>query len=115
MKQLQLNRILSGLTAIAIGLASALPLAKAAEDGPESFVTSPIKALEEKDPKLLWEMLPASYRDDINGLVQAFAEEMDAELWDAGAGLLGGIGELLRTKKDLIAGMLSEMDDNLWR
>ncbi len=79
MKQLRLNRILSGLTAIALGLASALPLAKAAEDGPESFVTSPIKALEEKDPKLLWEMLPASYRDDINGLVQAFAEEMDAE------------------------------------
>ncbi len=112
MKQLQLNRILSGLTAIAIGLASALPLAKAAEEGPESFVTTPLKALEEKNPKLIWDMLPASYQKDLNGLVQAFAKEMDAELWDAGAGLLGGIGELLRTKKDLIAGMLSEMDES---
>ena len=111
MKQLRLNRILSGLTAIAIGLASALPLAKAAEDGPESFVTSPIKALEEKDPKLLWEMLPASYRDDINGLVQAFAEEMDAELWDAGFELVGGIGKLLIEKKDLIAQMAAESDE----
>ena len=111
MKQLRLSRFFSVLAAVAIGLASTLPLAKAAEEGPESFVTTPLKALEEKNPKLIWDMLPASYQKDLNGLVQAFAKEMDAELWDAGAGLLGGIGELLRTKKDLIAGMLSEMDE----
>ncbi len=111
MKQLRLSRFFSVLAAVAIGLASTLPLAKAAEEGPESFVTTPLKALEEKNPKLIWDMLPASYQKDLNGLVQAFAKEMDAELWDAGAGLLGGIGELLRTKKDLIAGMLSEIDE----
>ena len=111
MKQLRLSRFFSVLAAVAIGLASTLPLAKAAEEGPESFVTTPLKALEEKNPKLIWDMLPASYQKDLNGLVQTFANEMDAELWDAGAGLLGGIGELLRTKKDLIAGMLSEMDE----
>jgi len=111
MKQLRLSRFFSVLAAVAIGLASTLPLAKAAEEGPESFVTTPLKALEEKNPKLIWDMLPASYQKDLNGLVQTFAKEMDAELWDAGAGLLGGIGELLRTKKDLIAGMLSEMDE----
>jgi len=99
------------LAAVAIGLASTQPLAKAAEEGPESLITAPIKALEENNPKLIWDMLPASYQKDLNGLVQTFANEMDAELWDAGAGLLGGIGELLRTKKDLIAGMLSEMDE----
>ena len=111
MKQFRLSRFFSVLAAVAIGLASTLPLAKADEEGPESFVTTPLKALEEKNPKLIWDMLPASYQKDLNGLVQAFAKEMDAELWDAGAGLLGGIGELLRTKKDLIAGMLSEMDE----
>ena len=111
MKQFRLSRFFSVLAAVAIGLASTLPLAKAAEEGPESFVTTPLKALEEKNPKLIWDMLPASYQKDLNGLVQTFAKEMDAELWDAGAGLLGGIGELLRTKKDLIAGMLSEMDE----
>ena len=111
MKQLRLSRFFSVLAAVAIGLASTLPLAKAAGEGPESFVTTPLKALEEKNPKLIWDMLPASYQKDLNGLVQTFANEMDAELWDAGAGLLGGIGELLRTKKDLIAGMLSEMDE----
>ena len=75
--------------AIAVCLASALPLAKAAEEGPESLITAPIKALEENNPKLIWDMLPASYQKDLNGLVQAFAKEMDAELWDAGLGVGG--------------------------
>ena len=37
--------------AIAVCLASALPLAKAAEEGPESLITAPIQALEENNPK----------------------------------------------------------------
>ena len=112
MKQLRLSRFFSTIAAVAVGLASALPLAKAAEEGPESFVTTPLKALEEKNPKLIWDMLPASYQNDLNGLVQTFAKEMDAELWDAGFELVGGIGELLTEKKELIAEMLSEMDES---
>ena len=112
MKQLRLSRFFSTIAAVAVGLASALPLAKAAEEGPESFVTTPLKALEEKNPKLIWDMLPASYQKDLNGLVQTFAKEMDAELWDAGFELVGGIGELLTEKKELIAEMLSEMDES---
>ena len=112
MKQLRLSRFFSVLAAVAIGLASTLPLAKAAGEGPESFVTTPLKALEEKNPKLIWDMLPASYQKDLNGLVQTFAKEMDAELWDAGFELVGGIGELLTEKKELIAEMLSEMDES---
>jgi len=95
--------------AIAVCLASALPLAKAAEGGPESLITAPIQALEENNPKLIWEMLPASYQKDLNELVQTFAKEMDAELWDAGFELAGSIGELLRTKKDLVAGAISQI------
>lgn len=97
------------MAATAIGLATALPLAKAADDGPESLITTPIQALEDNNPRLLWDMLPASYQKDLNGLVQSFAKEMDAELWDAGAALLGNVGELLRTKKDLVAEALSGM------
>ena len=95
--------------ALAVGLAAALPLTKAAEEGPESLVTTPIKALEENNPKLIWEMLPASYQKDLNGLVQTFANEMDAELWDAGFELVGGVGELLRMKKDLVAEAISQI------
>ena len=99
--------------AIAVCLASALPLAKAAEEGPESLITAPIKALEENNPKLIWDMLPASYQKDLNGLVQTFANEMDAELWDAAFNLAGSVGELLRTKKDLVAESLTGMAEGL--
>ncbi len=99
--------------AIAVCLASALPLAKAAEEGPESLITAPIQALEENNPKLIWEMLPANYQKDLNELVQTFAKEMDAELWDAGFELAGSIGELLRTKKDLVAESVTGMAEGL--
>ena len=89
--------------AIAVCLASALPLAKAAEEGPESLITAPIKALEENNPKLIWDMLPASYQKDLNELVQTFANEMDAELWDAGAALIGDTGKFFIENKDLFA------------
>ena len=92
MKQLRLSRFIGVMAATAIGLATALPLAKAADDGPESLITTPIQALEDNNPSLLWDMLPASYQKDLNGLVQSFAKEMDAELWDAAFDLAGSVG-----------------------
>lgn len=98
------------MAATAIGLATALPLAKAADEGPESLITTPIQALEDNNPRLLWDMLPASYQKDLNGLVQSFAKEMDAELWDAAFDLAGSVGELLRTKKDLVAESMTAVE-----
>jgi len=109
MKQLRLSRFIGVMAAAAVGLATALPLAKAADEGPESLITTPIQALEENNPRVIWDMLPASYQKDLNGLVQTFANEMDAELWDAGFELAGGIGELLRTKNGLISESLTGM------
>ena len=100
---------MSVISPIAIGLATALPLANAADEGPESLITAPIQALEENNPRVIWDMLPASYQKDLNGLVQAFAKEMDAELWDSGFDLAGSVGELLRTKNDLISESLTGM------
>ena len=109
MKQLRFSRLVSVISPIAIGLATALPLANAADEGPESLITAPIQALEENNPRVIWDMLPASYQKDLNGLVQAFAKEMDAELWDSGFDLAGSVGELLRTKNDLISESLTGM------
>ena len=61
MKLTQLNRFTGLLAAAAIGFIVAPP-SSTAQDGPESVVSTPIKALEEKNPKLLWDMLPASYQ-----------------------------------------------------
>ena len=113
MKLTQLNRFTGLLAAAAIGFIVAPP-SSTAQDGPESLITKPIQALEENNPKVIWDMLPASYQKDLNELLQSFANEMDAELWDAGAGLLGDVGELLRTKKNLVAGAISQIGfDNL--
>ena len=112
MKFAQLTRFAGLLTAVAFGLI-AYPSTKAAEGGPESLVTTPIKALEEKNPKLLWDLLPASYQSDVNSLVQEFAKNMDAELWEAGVGLVRELGELLGAQKDLLANMGAGADPNM--
>ena len=83
MKLTQLNRFTGLLAAAAIGFIVAPP-SSTAQDGPESLITKPIQALEENNPKVIWDMLPASYQKDLNELLQSFANEMDAELWDAG-------------------------------
>ena len=92
MKLAQLTRLPGLLTAIAVGLIAS-PSTKEEERGPECLVTTPIKALEEKNPKLLWDMLPASYQSDINELVQEFAKNMDAQLWTAGVEFLSETGK----------------------
>tara|TARA_Y100001934_G_scaffold9180_1_gene12282 strand:- start:3916 stop:5886 length:1971 start_codon:yes stop_codon:yes gene_type:complete len=109
MKQIGLIRFIGVMTATAIGFYTSLPLANAADEGPESLISTPIKALGENNPKLIWDMLPKSYQKDLNGLVQAFAKEMDAELWDAGFDLAGSLGEVLRTKNDIISESLTGM------
>ena len=74
--------------------------------GPESVVLLPIKALLDENPKLLWEMLPASYQKDLNGLVHQFAENMDAQIYDRSFRLLKQIATLVRNKKRLIVEMI---------
>ena len=112
MKLTQLNRFTGLLTAAAIGFIVAPP-SSTAQDGPESVVSTPIKALEEKNPKLLWDMLPASYQSDINELVQEFAKNMDAQLWTAGVEFLSETGKLLEAQKGLLAKMGAESDPTM--
>ena len=112
MKLTQLNRFTGLLAAAAIGFIVAPP-SSTAQDGPESVVSTPIKALEEKNPKLLWEMLPASYQSDINELVQEFAKNMDAQLWTAGVEFLAETGKLLEAQKGLLAKMGAESDPTM--
>ena len=108
----QLNRFTSIFATITVGLIACANI-KAAEEGPESFISTPIKALEEKNPKALWDMMPASYQNDLNELLQTFANEMDQELWDAAFGLIGNTGELLKTQNTLIMESLPKLGEGL--
>ena len=108
----QLNQFTSILSTITLGLIACTNI-KAAEDGPESFISNPIKALEEKNPKALWDMMPASYQKELNEIVQTFANEMDQELWDAALGLIGNTGSLLKTQSNLLMESLPQLGEGL--
>ena len=97
--------------AIAVCLASALPLAKAAEEGPESLITAPIQALEENNPKLIWEMLPASYQKDLNDLAKASIVLIDPQVRSKFFEVLKKMVKVLADKKALIVPSLRSLPE----
>jgi hypothetical protein len=53
------------------------------------------------EPQRLWAALPASYQQDVSGLIAEVSETMDPEIYDRGFGLLERLGQVLEAKKDL--------------
>lgn len=52
--------------------------------------------------ELVFDFLPNSYQRDLNGLLHAFGEQVDPELWARIIRLLDRGNQVLRTKKDLL-------------
>ncbi|WP_373651575.1 hypothetical protein [Schlesneria sp. DSM 10557] len=52
-----------------------------------------------------FEFLPPSYQADVDQLLQVFAEKMDPQVWTNSFELLGKIGRVLKSKKNLILDM----------
>ncbi len=61
--------------------------------------------------ELVFDFLPDSYQRDVNGLVHAFAEQTDPELWARIIRLLDRGNQVLRTKKDLLLPMFPPPSD----
>lgn len=55
-------------------------------------------------PEVLWHAMPESYQNDVNGLVQQFAESMDADVWGQSIGLLQSVHSILTEKSEFITG-----------
>ena len=68
----------------------------------DQAVMSAVKALQDNKPQVLFESLPASYQAEISSVVADAAKNMDKEVWDAGAGVLKQIDNILKNKKDLL-------------
>jgi hypothetical protein len=51
-------------------------------DSPEETIQIVLQQLYGGNWLILWEMLPPSYQQDVNGLVNEFAENMDEQLWN---------------------------------
>ncbi|ANM30421.1 hypothetical protein ABI59_13835 [Acidobacteria bacterium Mor1] len=68
----------------------------------DEAVTRVAKGLSENRPQVLWESLPPSYREDINGLIQEAAAQADPELWNKSFGVIRKVSRLLDEKREFI-------------
>lgn len=55
-------------------------------------------------PQVAWQSLPASYRTDVDALIDDFSGRMDAKLWDDGFAVLGKLVRVLDEKREYILG-----------
>lgn len=76
--------------------------APTAGDTPDGTVRAWMTGIEQGNLKVVWDSLPPSYQSDVNDLVHTFAENMDAQVWNAGAGIVKKGVRILKEKKQFI-------------
>lgn len=67
---------------------------------PDGTVQSFIGALKNNQLGEIWDLLPPSYQQDINGLVRDFGGQVDAELWDPSFALMIRYAKVSSEKMD---------------
>jgi hypothetical protein len=77
------------------------PAAKVAKT-PDQAVMQATKALQDNQPQVLFQSLPASYQTEIKSVVSDAAGRMDEEVWNAGQDLLKSVLKVAKTKKDIL-------------
>lgn len=79
--------------------------------GPDETAKTFAKGISDKKPEVIWELLPASYQTDLNGLVAAAAAKTDPDLHAKTVETLKRLVTVLKTKKEYILGspMLKEV------
>ncbi|MBC8876760.1 MAG: hypothetical protein H8E44_45610 [Planctomycetes bacterium] len=94
-----LDRLSAASQQLAQQLAAPAP---GAADSPDGTIRTVMTELEQGNVRVVWDALPPSYQSDVNDLVHTFADNMDAELWNAGAGLVKKVVRILKEKKQFI-------------
>jgi hypothetical protein len=69
---------------------------------PDAAVNNVKTKLLENKPQVLWQSLPPSYQKDVSGLVTAFANSCDQDVYNQSFQLVKKVGMILKNKKDLI-------------
>lgn len=70
-------------------------------DAPDETVRHVVDGFLQHEPQRVWGALPASYQEDISGLISGFAEKMDADIYNRAFELVGRLGRLLEDQKEL--------------
>ena len=61
-----------------------------------------VDGLGENQPQVIWQALPASYQNDVSGLVREFAGQMQESLWDQIFGALTKLTRVLDEKRQFV-------------
>ena len=69
---------------------------------PDAMIQGAMEALETGNLRALWGLLPPNYQQDVNGWIHIFAVNMDADMWQAGVGLMNKGVQVLEQKKAFI-------------
>ena len=86
-----------------VSLSGSLLAASAlAQSSPDQAVMAVVNGLGENQPQVIWQALPASYQNDVSGLVREFAGQMQDSLWDQIFGALTKLTRVLDEKRQFI-------------
>ncbi len=78
---------------------------------PEGAVSSMVGAVVDGRVGDAYKSLPASYKKDVEEVVKAFGNKMDADIWNETQALFAELGGLVAAKADLIAEALADEED----
>ena len=92
------RRVLSVLS-LSLSLLAGPALAQGSAD---QAVMAVVAGLKEDQPQVIWQALPASYQDDVSGLVREFAGQMEDSLWDQTFGTLAKLTRVLDEKRQFV-------------
>ncbi|MBN1961704.1 MAG: hypothetical protein JW841_12215 [Deltaproteobacteria bacterium] len=87
-----------------ITLATFILTGCSSSEQPDAMVHAAVEAANGK-PQALWASLPASYQNDVKGLVTALAEKLDPKVWDEAFLLAQKATKVAQDKKDFILQM----------
>lgn len=83
------------------------------EDTAEATVLHIMDGVRNGHGEVAWEALPASYQEDLNGLVKSFAEGMNPQMWKQITDVVASVHKLTVDKKEFIMNhpAVAESDD----
>jgi hypothetical protein len=75
---------------------------------PDGTVQTVTQELANDRPQVVWQALPATYQKDIREVIVAFAEKMDADLWNRTFAVLSKITRVAKEKKEFLLATIGE-------
>lgn len=91
-------------TAAAILFAGVLSFAApaTAAEAPDVYMQNLLKEISNGNGAAIWNALPKDYQGDIEDLVEDFAKNMDADIWDGAFKVVGKLAKVMKDKKEYI-------------